>query len=192
MSILIASWARTIYNHQRTLHLSSYMRSDQPSHPAQLTDPEGFGTCVHLQANKSTVLRIRVVERVSNIYRAQIRLNGRVCRHKLQVDHDAVHKAYGSIDEAVIPDLCLAHLHGDGGNLTANKGSFNRARLARVDLQRVRLEEFGETLNVWETEVGVAPKACLATRGGCVCLRLADKSNYSRRPNVRRSMPTST
>jgi hypothetical protein len=97
------------------------------------------------------------VESVGDVHVAQIGLDGRVRGRQFQVDHDAVYEGDGSVDETVVPDLGLAHLHGDGGDLVDYKGGFNRARLAGVDLEGVWLEELCEALDIGETEIGVAP-----------------------------------
>lgn len=108
--------------------------------------------------DKTTVLGERVMECGGDINLAQIRLNRLVGRSKLQVDHDAIDEVDCAVDKTVVPDLGLAHLHGNRGDLVADKGSLYRTGLTRVDFQSIRLEELGQALNVRKTEISITPQ----------------------------------
>jgi hypothetical protein len=79
------------------------------------------------------------VERVDDVCLAEIRLDGCVGRSNLEVDHDAVYIGDYAVDEAIVPDLGLAHLNGEGGDPVVDKGGFDGAGLTRVDLQGIGL-----------------------------------------------------
>jgi hypothetical protein len=107
--------------------------------------------------HEASVLAPCVVECGDHVCVAEIRLNSRVCGCDLEIDHDTVYVVDYAVDKAVVPDLGLPHLDSEGWDTVVDKGGLDGARLAGVNLQGVRLQEFGQTLDVGEAEVGVAP-----------------------------------
>lgn len=111
------------------------------------------------------------MECVDDVSLAEIRLDSGARRH-FQVDHDAVHEGINALDQAGVPDLGLAHFHGDGRDFEVDEGGFDGAGLAGVDLEGVGLEQLGEPLNVGQSKISVAPERGVAAGRRGVCARL--------------------
>ena len=118
--------------------------------------------------NKSSVLGVRVVESVGNVDVGEVRLDGGVAGRDSQVDQHAVDKVDSAVDQRVVPDLGLSHLDRQTRDAVVDKRRLDTAWLADINLQRVRLQELAQALNVRQAPVRVAPQARLAARRRCV------------------------
>lgn len=98
------------------------------------------------------------MKRVDDVCVAQIRHHCRIGRYDLEIKEHAVYKIEGAVNQAVVPDLGKTHLHGYGRDLGSYEGRLNTAGLTRINFERIRLEKLGETLNIREAEISIAPK----------------------------------
>lgn len=118
--------------------------------------------------DEAAVLGVGIVEGVCDVDIGQVGLDGGVAGGNLQIDHDAVDEGDSAVDQRGVPDLGLAHFDSQAGDPVVDEGGFDAARLARVDLEGVGLEQFAQALDVGQAPVRVAPEACFAAGGGRV------------------------